>query len=664
MEQAHYLKDLVVIYGIAALVVFVFQKLRQSTIVGFLMTGILVGPFGLSLISDTESVHLLAEIGVMLLLFSLGVEFSFKKLMKIRHIVFGAGSLQVSLTVGAGLGVAVLLGLDFRVALFLGFVVALSSTAIVLKMLLERGEIDSVQGRTSLGVLIFQDLCVIPMIVVVSALAEGGPIWLALASALGKAALVLAVVFVLARRVVPSVLQHVMESRSKELFVIASLWILLSIAWGLAQFGFSLALGAFLAGLTVSESEHSQQIFVDMRPFRDGLNSLFFVSIGMLVDTSFIWSHVGAVLATIGAVVVGKAMILILAVWVMRLPVQVALMVGFSMAQIGEFSFVLFEEAFKSSLVPPALYQLILSSAVVTMILTPFLSRIPHKLAFGSFVSLVRRLERRASIRELDRASESMQDHVLICGFGVTGRNIANVLKANRITYAILELNARTVREERKEGEPIFFGDCTDPDILIHAGLAKARVLVIAISDAFATRLAVKSARGLNAELVILARNKYLAEIDTLLNLGANEVISEEFETSIELLARTLRLYNFPRQLVAQEIKSIRDGRYRIFRDLHPTVPRLRLSTQLDIYTETFKIEPDSVLSGCRIDESRLRQKSGALILGIIREGETLTDFSPSTTIQGGDLLVMCGSKGQLKKATEMVNSTQGDHQP
>ena len=662
MEQAHFLKDLVVIYGVAALVVFVFQKLRQSNIVGFLMTGVLVGPFGLSLISDTESVHLLAEIGVMLLLFSLGLEFSFKKLMQIRHIVFGAGSLQVSLTVGTGLGLALLLGLDLRVAVFLGFLVALSSTAIVLKMLLERGEIDSVQGRTSLGVLIFQDLCVIPMIVVVSPLAQQEPIWLALASALGKAAIILVVVVVLARRVFPGFLKHVMESGSKELFVIASLFILLGMAWGLAQFGFSLALGAFLAGLTLSESEHSQQIFVDIRPFRDGLNSLFFVSIGMLVDTGFIWSHAGAVLATIGAVVIGKAMILILAVFAMRLPFQVALMVGFSLAQIGEFSFVLLEEAFKSSLVPPALYQLILTSAVVTMILTPFLSGIPHKLAQGRFASLMRRLGRGASIRELDRASEIMQDHVLICGFGVTGRSIASVLKANKLAYAILELNSRMVREERKKGEPIFFGDCTDPDILVHAGLARARVQVIAISDPFATRLAVKSARGLNADLVILARNKYLAEIDTLLNLGANEVISEEFETSIELLSRTLRLYNFPRQLVAQEIKSIRDGRYRIFRDLRTTVPRLRLSTHLDIYTETFKIESDSVMSGRQIDETHLRKKSGALILGIIREGETLIDLTPSTPIQTGDLLVMCGSKGQLKKAMELVNST-GDLQ-
>ena len=322
----------------------------------------------------------------------------------------------------------------------------------------------------------------------------------------------------------------------------------------------------------------------------------------------------------------------------------------------------LLEEAFKSSLVPPALYQLILTSAVVTMILTPFLSGIPHKLAQGRFASLMRRLGRGASIRELDRASEIMQDHVLICGFGVTGRSIASVLKANKLAYAILELNSRMVREERKKGEPIFFGDCTDPDILVHAGLARARVQVIAISDPFATRLAVKSARGLNADLVILARNKYLAEIDTLLNLGANEVISEEFETSIELLSRTLRLYNFPRQLVAQEIKSIRDGRYRIFRDLRTTVPRLRLSTHLDIYTETFKIESDSVMSGRQIDETHLRKKSGALILGIIREGETLIDLTPSTPIQTGDLLVMCGSKGQLKKAMELVNST-GDLQ-
>ena len=658
MDQAHFLRDLVVIYGVAALVVFVFQKLRQSNIVGFLMTGVLVGPFGLSLINDTESVHLLAEIGVMLLLFSLGLEFSFKKLMQIRHVVFGTGLLQVSVTVLAGLGVARLLGLDFRVAVFLGFLVALSSTAIVLKMLLERGEIDSVHGRVSLGVLIFQDLCVIPMIVVVPPLAQQGPVWLDFASALGEATVILVVVMVLARRVFPAFVQQVMESRSKELFVITSLWILLGMTWGLAQFGFSLALGAFLAGLTVSESKHSQQIFVDIRPFRDGLNSLFFISIGMLVDTGFIWSHPAEVLVSIGAVVVGKAVILILAVWLTRLPVQVALVVGASMAQIGEFSFVLLEEGLKSGLVPEDLYQLVLASAVVTMILTPFLSLIPRKLAHGRVASQVRRLGRGASIRELDSASEIMHDHVLICGFGVTGRSIASVLKANKLAYAILELNARAVREERKNGEPIFFGDCTDPDILAHAGISRARVQVIALSDPFATRLAVKSARTLNPELVILARNKYLAEIDTLLNLGATEVISEEFETSIELLSRTLRVYNFPRQLVAQEIKSIRDGRYEIFREQQNTVPRIRLSTQLDIYTETFKIETDSAMSGRRIDETNLRQESGAFILGIIREGETLSHPGPATTIQTGDLLVMSGTKGQLKKALGMIGST------
>ncbi len=656
MEEAHILKDLVVVYGLGALVVYVFQRLRQSNIVGFLVTGILIGPSGLSLVSDAESVHVLAEIGVMLLLFSLGLELSLKKLMQMRAIVFGTGSVQIVLTVAAVAVAAILFGLDARLGIFLGFLAALSSTAIVLKMLMTRGEMDAIHGRVSLGVLIFQDLCVVPMIVLIPLLAERGPIWMPLAAALGKAALVLVLVVVMARFILPAFLRYVIETRSKELFVIAALWILLGMAWSLSLFGFSLALGAFLAGLTVSESEYSHQIFADIRPFRDGLNSLFFISMGMLVDSVFIMEHSLPVLAVIAAVTFGKAVLLMLAVLLTRLPIQVAVIVGLSLAQVGEFSFVLLQAGVHSGLVPGNWYQIIIASAVVTMILTPFLFRASRAiLSTSRFTALMRRLGSAASLRELDKAANIMHDHVLICGFGLTGKNIASVLKEHQICYAILELNPRTVTEERRNGEPIFFGDCTDPVILAHAGIRQAHVLLLALSDPAATRMAVKLARDMNPELVILTRNKYLAEIDELYNLGANEVISEEFESSIELLARILRVYHFPRQVVAQEIKQIRDARYRLFRHVDTTVPRLRLSTGLNVYTETFKILPGSPIRGQRISETGLRQVSGALILGIIRESETINHPGAEERIEEGDRLIVSGTKDQLKKAMDLV---------
>jgi len=656
MEQSHFLKDLVIVYGLGAFVVFFFQKLRQSNIVGFLVTGILVGPFGFSLVGDTESVHILAEIGVMLLLFSLGLEFSFKKLMQIRNVVFGTGSVQVAATVLAVVGIATLSGLSVRTAIFFGFLAALSSTAIVVKMLFDRGETDAVHGKVALGVLIFQDLCVVPMIVMVPLLATPGPIWLPLGVALGKAALVIAVVVLLARYAFPWFLDHIVGTRSKELFIIAALWILLGMSWALSLFGFSLALGAFLAGLTVSESEYSHQIFADIRPFRDGLNSLFFISMGMLVDIRFILENAGFVFLLILGVATGKMILTTLSVTATRLPLQVGILVGMSMAQIGEFSFILLETGMKNGLVESAWYQRIISASVVTMILTPLLSWISRAVMANSrLYGLIKKFGTRAHTIELNTRSEVTQDHVIICGFGVTGQNVAQILKANRIPYLILELNARTMREHKRKGQPIFFGDCTDSGILLHAGIVHARVILIALSDPVATRAAVKTARSLNLEIVILARNKYLAEIDELCNLGATEVISEEFESSIELLARILRVYHLPRQLVAQEIKSIRDQRYRIFRHLDATIPRLRLSTHLDVYTETHPIDAQSPLCGLTISESGLRQKTGALILGIIREKDTLNNPHPSVTLEAGNLVIMSGTKDQLKKAIDLL---------
>ncbi len=659
MEKALFLEDLVIVYGLGALVVYLFRKLRQSDIVGFLVTGMIAGPFGLSLVGDAESVHVLAEIGVMLLLFSLGLEFSLKKLLKMRWVVFGTGSVQVGLTILATVGIGTLAGMDVRTALFLGFLVALSSTAIVLKMLLDRGEIDSIHGRVSLGILIFQDLCVVPMIVLVPILADKGSILIPLSVALGRAVLVIIAVILLARYVFPTFLARVAGTRSRELFVITSLWILLGTAWALSQFGFSLALGAFLAGLTVSESEYSHQIVADIRPFRDGFNGLFFISMGMLVDHSFIWNNMGLVSALIAAIAAGKALLMILSIALTRLPLQVAVLVGIPMAQVGEFSFVLLEAGRRSGIVAETSYQHIIASAVATMLLTPLFFNVSRLLLAQSRVaSLMQRFGKAANIRELERAEHIMHDHVLLCGFGVTGQNIISVLKENRIPYIILELNSDIIRKARSKGEPIFFGDCTDPEILYGAGIMEARVMVLAVSDPLATRMGVKTAREMNSELVILARNKYLAEIDELLNMGATEVISDEFESSIELLARILRVFHFPRQLVAQEIKSIRDNRYGIFRRPDTTVPRLRLSTRLDVYTETIRVVPGSPACGQKINEIGLRKQSGALIVGIIRDPDTLNNPDPSVRIEEGDLLVLSGTKEQLKLAMQMLSGS------
>lgn len=656
MEQVPFLRDLVVVYSFSAAVVYLFHKLNQSAIVGFLVAGILVGPYGLSLVGGTESVHVLAEIGVMLLLFSLGLEFSLEKLLQMRHVVLGTGSAQVITTILLVLAVTVYLEIPPRMGVFLGFLIALSSTAIVVKVLMERREIDSIHGRVALGLLIFQDLCVVPMIVIIPLLAGQETHWLAVGQALLTAFLIIAAVVIVARYVFPLVLHQIVGTRSKELFVITAILMFLGTAWITSEAGFSLALGAFLAGLILSGSEYSHQVFADIRPLRDSLNSLFFISMGMLVDPAFVWSHLGTVLAVLGSVVIGKALIVAGAVLVTGLPLQVAILNGLGLAQIGEFSFVLLEEGAGVALVPPDWYQIILSVALVTMILTPSFFSLSRLLVSVPIVGKWAVLTSRArTIRELDAAKEELKDHVILCGFGASGRNIARALKANNIAYVVLELNAQTVRGERRNGEPIYFGDCTDSKILEHAGILQARVIVFAISDPFSTRRVVRVTRDLNRDIVILIRTRYISEFDELYKLGATEVVSEEFEASIELLTRILRIFHLPRQLVALEVKSIREGRYGLFRKSKATVPRLRLSKDLDVYTEAVAVKKESAVCNKAIAESGLRRKSGALILGIVRDGQTINNPSASETILPGDLLILSGSKDQLDRAMQLL---------
>ena len=665
MSESGLLLDLVVVYGVGALVAFLFHKLRQTPLVGFLVTGMLVGPFGLSLVRDAEHVHVLAEIGVMLLLFSLGIEFSVKKLLQVRRVVFGAGPFQVLVTLVATMAVASYAGLPTRLAIFLGFLTAISSTAIVVKGLIEQGEVDSIHGKVSLGILIFQDLCVVPLVLVTPLLAQQASSWPEVMGAMGRALAIILAILLVSRYLSPMVLRAVVLTRNKELFVIASLWMLLVIALGVSAAGFSLALGAFLAGLVLSESEYAHQIFADMRPFRDGLNSLFFISIGMLVDPSFLWAHKGIVLIVIGAVLIGKATINFITVLAWGFPGPVAAMVGLGLAQIGEFSFVLLEAGYQSGLVTQDGYQIAISCAVATMGVTPALVWGSRHLASSSrFLSLSRSLSRKKRFRNLEAAASQLGDHTLICGFGVGGRSIARVLKANKIPYLVLELNALTVQQEKERGEPIYYGDCTDPDILARAGIEGSRVVVLSLSDPFATRQAVRTVRSLNPELVVLTRTHYAAEIDKLFDLGSDEVVADEFETSIELIARVLRLYNFPRNLVAAEIKSIREERYQMFRQQEITVPRFRLTGSLDVFFETYQVPSDSLLRGVSIAASQIRTKTGALVLGIVRESSGVANPGPEEVIRAGDLLFLSGTKPQLHKAEKLLGGFGSGREP
>ncbi len=664
MDEIQILRDLVVVFGCAAPVVYFFHRLKQSPIVGFVFSGVLIGPFGLSLINDVESVNALAIMGVMILLFSLGLEFSLKKLMETRVAVFITGPLQMAGTAIPVILLARHLGVSTGAGLVYGILVGVSSTTVLMKMLAERSEVDSLHGRIGLGISIFQDLCTVPMIVAIPLLASGEAMLPAVLTALGKAAVIIFAVVLVARYLFPVLLKGILRTRSKELFLITSVFMFLGTAWVTSIAGISLALGSFLAGLILSESEYGHQIFAEVRPFRDSLNSLFFISIGMLVDPRLIAHNLPVILGMSAALIIGKALITTLAALASRVPLQVGILTGVALAQIGEFSFILLQASAAVGLVTAQAYQTLLTSSLLTMVFTPVL--------FGVARNLVGRhdwqqVSWRIWTTPMDTSPASpaaLEDHVIICGFGVGGRNIASVLKANRIPYIVLDLNAQNVTEAREEGEPVLFGDCSSAHILELAGIHRARVIVFAISDPFAARVAVGVARRMNRELVVLTRTKYVADMDALWDMGSTEVIAEEFEAALELVTRILRVYNAPRALVAAEIKSIRDLRFGIFRERPATVPRIRLSSDVDVYTETWDVPQGSPWNGTTVADSRLRSETGVLILGIIRENRTLNNPGPHERILIGDRLVLSGTKEQLRKAIQRLTGRTTGHSP
>ena len=662
MEQLLVLRDLAVIFAGSLVVILVFHRLKVPALPGFIVAGMLLGPNALRLVTDVHRVESLAEVGVILLLFTIGIEFSLSRLKEMGRQVVGGGLTQLAFTVLATMAAGAAFLPRWQVALFLGFLVALSSTAIVLKVLTDKGEIDAPHGRLATGILIFQDLCIVPIMLVLPFLAgkAGGGV-LGLLLALGKAALVVVGVLVAARTLVPRALAEIVKTRSRELFLIAVILIGTLTALGTAAAGASLALGAFLAGLVISESDYAHQALAELMPFRDIFISLFFVAVGMLVQLDTVRAHPFLTFGGVAVIMGGKAISAAVGPALMGYAGRVALLAGVAVSQIGEFSFVLAEEGRSAGLLSNGLYQQFLAVAVVTMLVTPFL------LQGGP--ALLDTLER---IVPLDRllpgfrpkvfapVEDPIANHVIIAGYGLNGRNLAAALRAIHAPYLIVELNAQTVRRARAEGEPAFYGDATRDEILRALAVDRARLLVIAISDPAATRSMVRVARAANPRLYIIARTRYVVEIPELTKLGANRVIPEEFETSIEIFAQVLAHYDVPRDEIDRLVSEIRASHYEALRS---GVKRdITLSGALgalpQMHVEQISLGPRSPAVGRSLAETELRSRTGALVLSV-RRGESDIATPPATyRLAAGDVLVVVGQKQQLRGAYKLLTGT------
>lgn len=564
MQNIPILRDLVILVMFAVPVVLLAHRLRVPSLVGFLLTGVAIGPTALGLVAQLESVSTLANVGSVLLLFAVGLELSLSKIVKMGALVLRGGTLQLVGTVSVFTGLWMLFGATPQRAALYGILVALSSTAIVLKVYAERGELDSAHGRIAIAILLFQDLCVVPLMLVLPILAgaqKGGG---AAARGIAITGLVALSIIGVGRFVVPWVLQKVVLRRNTELFTLTVLAIGLGSAYMTQAFGISLALGAFLAGLLIAESEYGLQALSDVLPFRDAFSGIFFTSVGMLLDVRFFASHALQVVGFALSIVVLKTTINYLVVRYVRRSQRIGLLAGIGLAQVGEFSFVLASSAATFGLLPVQDYQIFLGAAILSMLASPFL--VGAAPAISDWVFRFRTMPTMEFATREARAATPLEQHVIIVGYGLNGRNVARALRRAGIPYAVVESNGQVVRQAKLDREPVFFGDGTRGEVLERVGIKRAKVMVFCLAALNDERRAVAVARYLNPQLHIVSRTRYVSEIAELQRLGADEVVPEEFETSLEIFARVLRRYGVPDEKIRETANAARRDHYDMLR--------------------------------------------------------------------------------------------------
>ena len=641
------LPDIVAIFCLSIGVLLVCHQIKIPPIVGFLLTGVLCGPTALGLVQNPHAVELLAEIGVVLLLFSIGLEMSGEELMRLKRPVFVGGTAQVVLTIGAFMGLGVLIGQTWQESMMYGFLASLSSTAIVLSRLQQKAQSESPQGRLDFSVLIFQDIAVVPMMLAIPILAGEGDtdIWGMLISA-GRTLVILVGGWLLARHVVPRVMQLVLRTRSKELMLMTVLGLCFAIALGTASLGLSLALGAFLAGLLLSGSEYSLNVLEGILPFKDVFTSLFFISVGMLLDVDFLVHHLDKVFLFAALLILLKSVLSLPPMLLVGYPLRVSILAAMSLAQIGEFSFVLASSAVNGGLMDDDAYQMFLAASIVTMILTPTVMEAAPKVA--SFVSRYLHLpidEEAAAPKD-----ESLKDHLIIVGFGVGGKHLARTAREAGIPYVILEMNPDTVSRYGGK-EPIHGGDASKPLVLEHFGIRNARGIAVVISDPSAVRAITAVARKLNPKVHIVVRTRFLGEVDALRRLGANDVIPEDFETSIEVFSRVLGYYLVPRQTIERFVNSIRHEYYNMARQLRMTgmdLPSLADEVLTGLEVVACKVEPGCALDGKRLTDTSLRRKYGVTVVGIRHAGQLIPSPGGDAFLHGDDTVFLFASPASL----------------
>jgi CPA2 family monovalent cation:H+ antiporter-2 len=638
------LKDIIVILFLAVILIVITAKLRFPSIIGFLLTGVIIGPSALGLVETVSEIEILAEIGIILLMFTIGLEFSLAKIKEMKKNFLFFGGFQVFLCWTAFFLMLRWYGLQFQQSLFGGFILALSSTAIVLKLLHEQDHLNSPSGLKMTGILLFQDAALIPFLVILPPIfrfneALSAQVFIKIALSIAGVVMV----FILSRILVPKIFAVVLKVRIPELLMVSVFVFLFGTAFVTYKLGASLAIGAFIAGIAISDSDYAHQVNTEIIPSRHIFNSIFFISIGMFIDISFLFAHLGKILLVTAIIIAIKSTIILFIFLISRHSLKEGFITAFGLAHIGEFSFVLLKISQQHNLFSQELYQLLLSSAVLSMFSIPFALKLGRKIS--SYDIFKRKLM-------AAEPTVSLKGHAVIAGFGLNGRNIARVLKLLEIPYSILDINPETVRKYKSLGEPIHYGDIDREDNLKTIGISRASLLIIAVSDMEACRRAIKLAKKLNPALRVIARSNFLSQVEKMYGLGADLVLSQDMETSLVFIHHILKFFQVPDHVVRVQTNLLRQEHYRFFiKEEFREAWKIAVLDCIQQDNEMFFISPFSKHVSKKIGELEPFHYAGMNIIGVIRQNRVLSRSLEELVIEKYDSIIFSGSHKKVYQA-------------
>lgn len=638
------------------------RRLRLPTIVGYLLAGIAIGPFTPGFSGDVETIHQLAELGVIFLMFGVGLHFSFRDLWRVRDIAVPGALLQTAIATLAGFALTQMWGWSVPAGIVLGLAISVASTVVLLRGLMDNNLLNTSHGQAAVGWLVMEDILSVLILVLMPALVQNGSgfNWASLATTLVKAAAFVIIMVFAGVRLIPWLLEHIAHTRSRELFILAILAITLGTAMGASElFGVSLALGAFVAGAIISQSPLSHQVGADVFAFREAFSVLFFVSVGMLVNPVFLWENLGQVASLTALVVTGKALIVILMGMLFPRPARTFLVIAVGLSQIGEFSFILGQGGLSLGILSSNQYSLILAASLISITLNPFMYRLLPVLerSLQLLPRFWRKLEANRPLPEIDE--QQLVDHVVIVGYGRVGKHLVNVLRTLMIPQLVIESDVERVDALNADNIITLYGDAANSEVITHAHLDRARALLVTVANESASAMIVAAARRLNPELPIIARASTEEGVHDLSALGANHVVHPELEGGLEMVHHTLLQLGFPLREVHEYSEAVRRDHYDITissSDEHRSLHDLLIAAD-SIEITWVELTPDSPLVGQTLKESNIRTQTGASVVALIRNHQLIPNPKSYTAFEVGDRVGLIGENDQIENARSWLLS-------